>query len=124
MKVNRPISVKQQRMSAFVQKTLADLIMQGDFFTSGEIVTVAGVSVSPDLRHAKVFISVLNGSLSQVLRRLENERQDLQNELFRAARARAVPAIVFSGDDSAAYAEHIDDLLRLTHDSDPSRHDE
>jgi ribosome-binding factor A len=98
------------------------------------IVTVTGVEITRDLRHARVFVSVL-GSESQraaTFEGLENVATHLRGRVGRALRLRVAPEIEFRNDESVAHAAHIEQLLaqvrKDTHpdeiDTPPARADE
>jgi ribosome-binding factor A len=77
------------------------------------LVTVTGVDVSRDLRHAKVFVSVL-GSESQrtaTFEGLEGVAAHLRGRVGRALRLRVAPEIEFRNDESVAHAAKIEQLL-------------
>ena len=77
------------------------------------LVTVTAVEVSRDLRHAKVFVSVL-GSDSQraaTFEGLDNVAPHLRGRVGRALRLRVAPEIEFRNDESIAHAAHIEQLL-------------
>ncbi len=77
------------------------------------LVTVTAVEVSRDLRHAKVFVSVL-GSESQraaTFEGLDNVASHLRGRVGRALRLRVAPEIEFRNDESVAHAAHIEQLL-------------
>jgi ribosome-binding factor A len=77
------------------------------------LVTVTGVEVTRDLRHAKVFVSVL-GSESQraaTFEGLNGVAAHLRGRVGRALRLRAAPEIEFRNDESIAHAAHIEQLL-------------
>ena len=77
------------------------------------LVTVTGVDITRDLRHAKVFVSVL-GSESQraaTFEGLENVASHLRGRVGRALRLRVAPEIEFKNDKSVAHAAHIEQLL-------------
>ena len=77
------------------------------------LVTVTAVEVTRDLRHAKVFVSVL-GSESQraaTFEGLDNVAPHLRGRVGRALRLRAAPEIEFRNDESVAHAAHIEKLL-------------
>ena len=77
-------------------------------------VTVTGVKVSPDLRHARVFISVLGGAEErkkalQGLRSAANfVRRSLGKRLHHLKR---IPELVFDYDESIDKALRIEELL-------------
>ena len=77
------------------------------------LVTVTAVEITRDLRHAKVFVSVL-GSESQrtaTFEGLDNVATHLRGRVGRALRLRVAPAIEFRNDQSVAHAAHIEQLL-------------
>lgn len=77
------------------------------------LVTVTGVDVSRDLRHARVFVSVM-GSEEEQARTYEGLASlagHLRSRVGRALRLRVAPEIQFRTDDSIARAAHIESLL-------------
>ena len=77
------------------------------------LVTVTAVEVSRDLRHAKVFVSVL-GSESQrtaTIEGLGGVAAHLRGRVGRALRLRVAPEIEFRNDESVAHAAKIEQLL-------------
>ncbi|PYP77717.1 MAG: 30S ribosome-binding factor RbfA [Gemmatimonadetes bacterium] len=77
------------------------------------LVTVTAVEVTRDLRHAKVFVSVL-GSESQraaTFDGLAGVAAHLRGRVGRALRLRVAPEIEFRNDDSVAHAAKIEQLL-------------
>ena len=77
------------------------------------LVTVTAVEVSRDLRHAKVFVSVL-GSASQRTATIEGlaaVAPHLRGRVGRALRLRVAPEIEFRNDESIAHAAKIEQLL-------------
>jgi ribosome-binding factor A len=79
------------------------------------LITVSKVEVSPDLKHAKVFITCLPSdekTIEQVLEIIGDQRYDLQGEINRKLVMRVVPRMHFVIDHSQEYASRINDLLR------------
>ena len=77
------------------------------------LVTVTGVEITRDLRHARVFVSVL-GSESQraaTFDGLVGVASHLRGRVGRALRLRVAPEIEFRNDESIAHAAHIEQLL-------------
>jgi ribosome-binding factor A len=77
------------------------------------LVTITGVDLSPDLRHAKVFVSAM-GTEKQKNESLEALRHAagwIRRELGQRIRTKFLPEIVFYADTSQEYGERIDRLL-------------
>ena len=76
-------------------------------------VTVTEVAVTPDLKHAKVYVSVLGpeGQWASTLEALHSARGFVRNWLHRHLDLRATPEISFRPDRSMEHAAHIQTLL-------------
>jgi ribosome-binding factor A len=77
------------------------------------LVTITGVDLSPDLRHAKVYVSSM-GTEKQKNESLEALRHAagwIRHELGQRIRMKFLPEIVFYADTSQEYGERIDRLL-------------
>ena len=89
-------------------------------------VTVTGVEVSPDLRHAKVFVSVM-GSESEkaaTFEGLASTSSHLRSRVGRALRLRVAPEIQFREDESVARAARIESLLAGIREPDEHKSEE
>ncbi len=77
------------------------------------LVTVTGAQVTRDLRHAKVFVSVLgtDSERAATFAGLASLASHLRPRIGRSLRLRLAPEISFQPDESIAYAARIDTLL-------------
>ncbi len=73
--------------------------------------TVTEVEVSPDLKVATIYVSLLTGDETEALAGLENAIPFARRELGRKLNLRYTPELRFQIDSSAAYAQKIDTLL-------------
>jgi ribosome-binding factor A len=109
-------SQRQLRAGELLRHALAEIFREEeieDETLAGEVVTVAEVRVSPDLRHATVFASALSGMNTDDLARALNRHQRfLRGELARRVELKYVPDLVFRGDHAAEAAGRIEELLR------------
>ena len=82
----------------------------------GGIVTVTHVDVSPDLRHALAYVSVLgtDDERASTLKALDHARPFLRRELSRRLTLRYTPDVAFLSDTSMAEAQEMTDLMRKT----------
>jgi len=76
-------------------------------------VTLTGVEMSKDLRHAKVFVSAMGSSheQEQSLEALNHASGWIRHELGQRIRLKFLPELVFITDTSQEYGERIDRLL-------------
>ena len=81
------------------------------------LTTISKVEVTPDLKHAKVWITIFSDKEEdekEVLDVLSNNKYDLQGELYDYFESKNVPRIHFAVDHSEQYTDHINKLLRKT----------
>lgn len=77
------------------------------------MVTITAVEVTRDLRHGRIFISVMGteSERSATLEALESMKGHLRSRLARSLRLRVAPEISFKLDESVARAARIESLL-------------
>jgi ribosome-binding factor A len=85
------------------------------------LVTVTGVEVTRDLRHAKVFVGVMGTDVERAstFEGLASVAGHLRARVGRALRLRLAPEISFRPDESIARAARIEDLLAQIKDNKP-----
>jgi ribosome-binding factor A len=87
-----------------------------------EFVSVTEVSVSPDLRYAKVFVSSMGGQEkeAQILGALGSASGFLRSELAKKIRLRRMPELHFQWDNSIEKGDRILRLIdKVSHDENP-----
>jgi ribosome-binding factor A len=88
------------RVNELVKRELSRIVTR-DLDFDGLLVTINQVNVTPDLRNAHVFVSVLGkGSASGVIQKLEANRTTLQAEMSKTVILKYTPHLVFHLDDS------------------------
>ena len=109
-------STRQKKVSRLVQKELSVIFQKYTQEILGSImVSVTIVRISPDLADANIFLSIFPvDDPSQALKIVKNNTTMIRRKLGESMRnqLRIVPALQFHLDDSAAYVEEIDRLLK------------
>jgi ribosome-binding factor A len=105
---------RTDRVNALLRQELQRLIQSEMTDPRIGFATVTSVEVSTDLRHARVFVSVMaEGEERQSsLRALEDARHFLRHQLAERTELRYVPELNFKLDTSIEQATRIDRLLR------------
>ena len=91
----------------------------------GNFVTLTEVSVSPDLRYAKVFVSCIcsEEDKQQILNGLTAASGFLRNQLAKRLRLRRIPELSFHWDDSIERGAHLLQLIdELSTNTTPDQH--
>ena len=118
MKTNDPQekSVRTLRVGEQMRHTLSDILARGDVHDetlAKHMVTVTEVRMSPDLRHATVFIKPLLGKDEEkVLKALRTNTAYLQREVAARVQMKYAAKLKFLADESFDEGSHIDKLLK------------
>lgn len=105
----------QGRMAQDMKRELIAIIGEmKDPRVAGGLLTVTRLDVTPDLDVAKVYISVMGreGGSKPVVAALNKASGHVRTEVSRRMHIRKAPRFVFVADDGAAYAAHINEMLR------------
>lgn len=109
-------SVRLLRVGEQVRHVLSDVLMRGDVHDdvlAAHSVSVTEVRMSPDLRHATVFIKPLLGSdEAAVLKALRTNTAYLQREVAGRINLKYAAKLKFLVDESFDEGDRIDALLR------------
>ena len=77
------------------------------------MISVTKVKVTPDLKYAKVYVSILNSkNLKETMEGLKKSTGFIRSELARKINLRNTPEILFELDDSLEYGAKIDSILK------------
>lgn len=101
------------RINEEIQRELASLIPNVKDPRVTGMISVTAVETTPDLRWAKVYVSMLDkSSAAQVVKGLKSAAGYLHRELGRALNLRYTPELLFVEDDSIDKGAHILEMLR------------
>ena len=91
---------RKLRVNELLKRELS-IIVTREITFEGALVTINQVDVTPDLKSAHVYVSVLGpGSGAAVIALLETHRVQLQTELARHVVLKYTPHLIFHLDDS------------------------
>ena len=100
------------RINEEIQRELSSLIRTVKDPRVHGLVSITAVDTTPDLRYAKIFVSVLDQSdVKEVVKGLRSAGGYLRRELGRSLQLRYTPELTFVADDSIAEGAHILELI-------------
>lgn len=109
-------SVRLLRVGEQVRHVLSEILARGDVHDdtlAKHMVSVTEVRMSPDLRHATIFVKPLLGANeAAVLKALRTNTAYLQREVANRVTQKYAAKLKFLVDDSFDEGGHIDKLLR------------
>jgi ribosome-binding factor A len=104
---------RMRRVDEAMREVLSDAITSGLKDPRVGFVTVTAVQTSPDLRHARVFVSVLGAASVRRLTMdgLRSAHGYLQKRVAAELRLKQTPTLDFAYDDTAERGQRISELL-------------
>lgn len=109
-------SVRLLRVGEQVRHVLSEILQRGDVHDetlASHMVSITEVRMSPDLRHATVFVKPLLGKDEEaVLKALRTNTAYLQREVAARVKMKYAARLKFLVDESFDEGTHIEQLLR------------
>ena len=117
---------RSRRVAEQIQRELAEIVrleMRDPHFS---LMTIMDVEVSPDLEHAKVFVTSLNPATAhaELVKRLNQSAGFLRTQLARRMKLRMVPTLAFAYDESVERGMSLSRLIDEAVAEDRSHHAE
>ena len=77
------------------------------------LISVTKVKITPDLKYAKVYVSILNAkNTKDTMANLKKSAGFVRTEIAKRVNLRITPEIIFELDDSMEYGAKIDSILK------------
>lgn len=108
------------RINAQIQRELAEIVRDELRDPRVKGVTLTSVEVSPDMRNARIHVSVLalDGKPLEAAAALNGAAPKLRQALKHRLAIKHIPELRFHGDATAANADHLNKLIRDAREED------
>ena len=108
------MTTRQEKVEELLKVEISDIVQKEMRDPRLGFVTLTDVEVSPDLRHARVFVSVMGDEEQQEvsLKTLDRASGFIRGELGKRVRMRVLPEVEFRIDISIERAARIFELLQ------------
>lgn len=105
-----------ERVNELIKRELSELVVRHCRFTA-QLVTIQQVDITPDLKHAHVYVSVIGSVDDQhaALATLHSERPDLQKALSKRVVLKFTPQLHFKLDAAAERGDRVLNILDQLH---------
>ena len=109
--------LRGERLNSEFQKAVYEVIsrrLRDRVPSLSAIISVTGADVAPDLKTAKIYVSIYDSSEERKLGCFNTIKENagfIRHELSHMLRIRTVPALTFILDGSMEYGAHIDEIL-------------
>jgi ribosome-binding factor A len=106
-------STRQQRIQQLLIEEVSDIVRREVKDPRIGFLTITGAEVSPDLRHARVFLTILGTEEEQAagMKGLQSAARFIRREFGRRCDLRVTPAIEFRFDTAIQHGVRMFDLL-------------
>lgn len=89
------------------------------------LITVTNVRISPDLKNAKIYVSIFEKERRDVvLEKIRLKTKFIRSELASRITIKFVPELKFFLDDTLDYVEKIEGLIKKIHENDDKKGNE
>lgn len=107
------MGMRPVRMAEAIKRLVSEVMQRGLNDPRVKFVTITNVEVTPDLRLAKIFYSVLGDQKEKkgVAAGLKSAKSYIKRHVGDNIKVRHVPDIVFKADSSSEYRSRIDSIL-------------
>ena len=103
---------RRGRINEEMVKELSSILREiKDPRVSGAFVSVTSADVTPDLKFAKIYFSVMGGDKADVKKGLKSASGYIRKRIAETLNLRQTPELSFVEDDSIEYGAHINSLL-------------
>ena len=120
------MSVRAEKVGSLIKDELGTLFQRTFSISEYGLLTVTDVTMSPDLKVAKVFVSIFGDAdrKKKSLAMLESQKPSIRSTLGHAIRLRFTPEIIFQLDETIDRAMRMEDIFRKIHEQDKTNQEE
>ena len=113
LRYERPFK-RKERVANEIQHILGKIQTQHIDLSDLGLITFSRVTISPDLKHAKVFFSVLNKKIpiDKIQIEMDNRAKSFRKYLGQELRIKFTPELKFFYDETVAYTQKIDTIFQ------------
>lgn len=108
------MSHRVERVADAIREVIAELLLRGIKDPRVGMATITGVKLTADLRHARVYFSVIgdDASRARTLAGLRSAAGFIRNQIGKRLSLRVAPEVIFELDPTYIQAERVSQLLK------------
>lgn len=114
------MSVRTEKVASLVKEELGTIFQRTYSINTHGLVTITEVHMSPDLRVAKVFVSIFSDDVrkKRTMEMIEQSKPSIRSALGRAVKLRFVPELIFYNDETLDRAFKLENIFNEIHEHD------
>jgi ribosome-binding factor A len=116
-------SVRSEKVGSLIKEEMSTFFQRNFSMAEYGFMTITDVIMSPDLRVAKVYISIFGDDeqKKKSLSRLESQKPSIRSALGRMVRLRFTPEIVFHLDETLDRAMKLENIFNAIHEQESKK---
>jgi ribosome-binding factor A len=120
------MSVRTQKVGSLIKEELSVLFQRNFSMSDYGLITVTDVIMTPDLKVAKVYISVYGDTerKKKSFVMLEAQKPSIRSMLGHSVRLRYTPEIIFYLDETVERAMKLENIFRKIHEQDSKKEEQ
>ena len=120
------MSVRSEKVGSLIKEELGLLLQRNFSMTDYGFLTVTDVLMSPDLKIAKVYISIFGDEekKKKSLVKLEAQKPSIRSMLGHVVRLRYTPEIIFYLDETLDRAMKLENIFHKIHEKDSKKEED
>ncbi len=114
------MSIRSERVASLVKHEIGDLLTREYSDPSNGFITVTEVRMTPDLRIARVYLSIFGTEevKTKTMKMLDGERPHIRSSIGARLQLKFVPSFEFYLDDTMDRVDRINTLIKKIHEND------
>jgi ribosome-binding factor A len=120
------VSVRSEKVGSLIKEELGVLFQRNFSITEYGFLTVTDVVMSPDLKVAKVYVSIFSDKDQKIkcFKKLGAQKQSIRSMLGHAVRLRYTPEIIFYLDETLDRAMNLENIFNKIHEDESKKEEE
>lgn len=114
------MSIRVEKVASVIKQEISSIISREYSSPGYGFITVTEVQMTPDLKNAKIYVSILEkGEVREkTLKMLEDQKKHIRLLLGSQIYLKFTPALEFFFDETLDRVEHINNILKKIHQDD------
>jgi len=120
------VSVRSEKVGSLIKEELSKLFQRNFSMNDFGLLTVTEVVMSPDLKVAKVYVSIFGEKEKKKINfaKLESQKAMIRSMLGHAVRLRFTPELIFYLDETLDRAMKLENIFHKIHENDSRKEEE
>ncbi|MGE5314551.1 MAG: 30S ribosome-binding factor RbfA [Acidobacteriota bacterium] len=115
------MALRLEKVASLLRHELGSIVSRASADAGLGFTTVTEVRMTPDLRLAKVYVSIFGSDevREKTLKHLESQKKEIRMQMASRVSMKYLPALQFYHDATLDRVQHLEELIKKIHKDDP-----